>query len=313
MSALGWRGRLTMWREATLQGSKTGNALAVPGIVDARLSRQNKAGLVKTNPHGATTESAPLHATYRLDIQREFSLNAFSTMVAEALRTDPATVLTDTPTAGLTSTTRPTRTDAATPTFGVDFISGDGQARRLTGCTPDRIEWQWNSRRILMQTISFPVLGNDALDPEDFTAPDVVLSHVQLSGLNVLHYIAGDKATSFTSQVIVDREIEAVQFTESGRPTRWQPMNGWQAAGQSTVRLSPTAAAGHGFDIASARQAQEWRIEDRTGRRFTILFPATRIQRRGTPIINGDFIDHGLEWVSTQDNAATFQTTTIEP
>lgn len=315
-----WTTQLSLWREASVLGSKTGLALRPPGITSLELTRETVSGYSTTDPHGAQSEGKVIHAAWTLTIQKEFSFGPWLDLMLEALRTEAASV---TSSGGFTTTARITRADAVTPTFACDFIAADGTARRLRGMTPRKIEWTIEAGRIISETIELGVLATNALAPASFTPLDVVQTHSPATAINCRHAITtspawtggdapapGDYVPSFASQIILDREIEAVQFSEEGSPTRWQVNTAWRAAGASTIKLSTAQAAALAYTTAPAPGIQLWTItKDLT--LCTLEIPRCRFNLRTQHLLGNGFLDHGLEWIATGQGFPILKTTTV--
>lgn len=318
MTYQGWQTELVLWRESSLGGSKTGDAMRPPGLTDVRLDRVNSVQHAQVGAHGEQSKLEALHWSWTLTITREFSFNAWLNMLLEAIRTDPLQVETNQPATGYKTTTRKTRLDAATPSFGGDFALGDGQFFRLTGMSPRRINWSFSAGRVCMETVEFAVLSAVAIAEGDMTDPDVAELHEPVAGILVdLSMKVGAGAavttTAFTGEIIVDRDVEPCQHNEEGIPTRLAATSNWRGTGQGICRLGTDAGT---LTYGSINDGTlTWRVEHPGDplMALSLNVPSARFSMRALPVVTSDFLSHSLEWMALSGGGPILNTIRIEP
>jgi len=243
----GFQTLLGMWREATALADPTEPAIRPAGLLSVGLQREDLVSFTSLNIHGQEQAAETLHAFHRVVITRAFQLDALTDWLLDAMRTATATVQTDTPSPGITRTTRETKIETMNAFFGMDLAAADGQTVRLQGMTPTKIALTVETGRLVGQQIEFALLSATNIDisvARTATPP----ASAPASPLNCsLELAAGIDATTaaanaFTLSLLFDRDTTPAQFTEEGAPTRFALSGGWRATGSGTARLTPAQA-----------------------------------------------------------------------
>lgn len=244
----GWSTELAIWEEDSILGAQTGSAYSPPGITQIDVQPISVESWETIDPlRGRKTEET-LRRAWRIRLIRQWDKNVFSDFWLTAMTDTNPTITSFV--VGSTVIGQAVRNLIDNPTmrtFGMEFILEDGNQRRYSGMAVERVEYTLQSGRVIMEEVTLIALASEefAGAVRAYTAQ----AHVIHSGINAYFNLRRgdtwgsphslDRQTTFSSQLIFQREFSPAQFNASGRATKFAVRGGWEFLGRVVTR-SPT-------------------------------------------------------------------------
>lgn len=242
----GWATDIVVWEESGILGAQTGTAYSPPGIVQINIQPRVIQRWTTIDPLRALKSEAALQTAWSITLSRQFDKSAFSDFWLSSI-TDAS------PTTAGDSVYRQLIDNPTPRTFGLEFVMEDGSQRRYTGCAVEKIEYNLASGRIVQEEVTLTVLLSAAFTGDVRTHTSE--AHTVHTGLNAFFNLrtgtawgmdhATDRQTTFSSQLIFQREMEPTQFNHVGNPTRFSVSTGWEFLGRVVTRSPALWSALH--------------------------------------------------------------------
>lgn len=241
----GWSTELAIWEEVSPLGAQTGTAYRPPGIVQVNIQPRVVQRWQVIDPLRAIKTDDTLQRAWSVTISRQFDRSLFSSFWLNSITDTTPTIVAYT--IGIVDYETQYRNLIDNPvprTFGMEFITEDGNQRRVSGMAVQKIEYTIQSGRIVSEEVTLA-----AIKSEEFSGAVrsyVVESHVVHSALLATFNLqvgtvwsgshSAYRQTTFSSQLIFQRDLEPSQFDSTGTATRFAVNGGWEFLGRIICR-----------------------------------------------------------------------------
>lgn len=296
MSNEGWRSKIVMWRD-----DLPAVRFRPPGVSSISLKPSVLSSWQHRDVFGHITDSEAVLQAWGVQFQRQLTVDH---LTGEWFRAVAANAAVD----GLNVNGALDRDEAPTLiTWTMEVILPDGTARRISKLALQRWEIVAQSGRTGMEEVELVAMACEDMDPEDFEEGQTILyrptagpyiSHSFALG----HYSGTDlvnpaaKVTTFSSQIIFDRDVRAVQFDRQGRAGR-HSFGPWDISGKSVLRM---ASGDYMAALDEAVQCSMWWNIGTPGgvNHLRFCLPSVRAKVGEQEILAGH-VDHSLDFVGT--------------
>ncbi len=299
----GYATQLAFWKEASLLAGQSGTAYRPPGIVDLSF-RPVVAGTFEVrDPLRARVQSTTVQQSWQISMKREPKVSGFENFWMEALSDGIKTTSTIT---GYTVETWERIDNPTMPSFGLEFILEDGTQYRFTGAALTRVEWLFESGRLVSEEVEFVALLGAPFTGSLRAA--TTLSLPGLSALDTTHYFTtghdwtggdpiNDRINTISAQLIFERDISPAQFNADGLPTRYTVKTPWDFLGRTRARVPQFWAA----LLESTDCLGMWRMGSGD---FFQIEAAIQAKLSGHAIAAKDQIDHYFDFLAIRPPGA---------
>lgn len=244
----GWATDIAVWQESSLLGAQTGTAYRPSGIVEITSSPDVLNRWTTIDPLRAQKSEATLHQAYTVTMRREFDKGLFCNFWLASISDNNPRIVSFV----IGGTAYETRyyqliDNPAPPSYAMEFILEDGSQRRYSGMVVTKIEYTLASGRVTTEEVTLSALRSDPFTGSVRTK--TTETHVVHTGLMAYFNLrigdtwgtphSLDKRTTFSSQLIFQRQLRPTQFNASGLATRYAVQGGWEFLGKVVVR-APT-------------------------------------------------------------------------
>lgn len=292
----GWNTKIAMWRDTT-----PALRFRPPGISTVVFSPEVRTSWERRDVFGHLADSVPVAQSWTVRMQRQLSVDHLTGELIRAVVSAPQ--------AGTDSLAGAINQDEINQplSWSIEVVYPNGVGRRFSNIALKKWEILCQSGRAGVEEIEFIALHSEEFDPGTFEEPRKILfkptsapfiSHSLALGV----YTGTDmtnpaaKVPTFSSQIIFDRSIAAVQFDLSGRATR-HASGPWDVTGKSMLRLPPEKYI---EAIDTAMQASMWWDIGTPGEvdYLRVCLPSARAQVLDQEAV-ADMIDHDVEFMGT--------------
>lgn len=244
----GWATDIALWEESGILGAQTGTAYRPPGIVQINVQPRVIQRWTTIDPLRALKSEAALQQAWTITLSRQFDRSVFCNFWLSAITDNDPTIQNIVAGPLLIQTMYRYLIDNVAPrTFAMEFITEDGNQRRYSGMAVQKIEYNLASGRIIQEEVTLTALRSEAFTGAVRTK--TTEAHTVFTGLNAYFNLrvgntwatphSLDRQTTFSSQLIFQRDLEPTQFNHEGKATRFTVSGGWEFLGKVVTR-SPT-------------------------------------------------------------------------
>lgn len=308
-----WQNECLIAREDGLLGPPLGDYFRPPGLRTVFLSGDVVKRLETRDIFRRVKDNIIQHQAWALTVSRQFALDAFADLWLDAIADGPGITVGDV-------TTRQGRRDRPPVTFTLDlFGTALNGSRRLSGVTLQKLELVIQSGRIITEESEWIVCQNAELNPADIPTPVEQPTHAATAAFKASMYLAfgsgawtpsNNKKETFSGQILLERQIDAVQFSEDGIAQRLATSGPFQMLGRATC--APSLGNLDTLTRSAAPCRILWKITPRPGQSLEFEIPAAIAKLAGGDIIADGFSEYPLDWMGCSDLSGTFITRRLD-